>query len=104
MRFDSDKAFNQLMEKGIVATMRNFPYQPGKRARIIRHGKYICTAYILARYENTEENRRKLLKISGFTSLEEWENEATKLFGSLPKYIIVVSLKPGGFCLDPKSR
>lgn len=104
MRFDSEKPLRQLIEKGIVATMRHNRkirigpfhqslYIPGIIVNITSKGKRIGKAVVVEVYENTRENREKLVEISGFDTVEEWEKEARKLFkGKLPNTIVVLRL------------
>jgi len=81
------------MVDSIVASMRNFGYRKGQHVWITRRGKRICKAIIVDVYENNEENRRKLLPISGFENVKEWVEAATKLHRKMPKYIVVVKKK-----------
>ena len=94
MKFNSDRAFNQLMSQGIVATIRsNTFYERDMVVRITRHGKMVGRGVIIDVVPNTRENREKYLNISGFRSIEEWEKEAKRLHkGKLPDSIIIVGL------------
>jgi len=103
MRFDSDKAFEQLMKHGIVATMRvqrkvrignryTDLYVKGMIVNITRNGKRVGKGIILDVVSNTKENREKYVSISGFESVEEWEREAKRLHGRMPNVIVVVKL------------
>lgn len=92
MRFMSGKALKQLLEKGTVATMRNYPYRLGQVVTINNRFR----AVIKEVYDNTPENRQKLFHISGFGSVEEWEKTAVKYHnGRLPKYIFIIRLLGG---------
>ena len=93
LRFESAKAFRQLMERGVVATMRrNGYYRKGMRVWIVRGGKWFGRGLVVDVLPNTEENRLKYFRISGFGSVEEWVSEATKLHGRLPPAIVLVEL------------
>jgi len=104
MKFDSDRAYKQLVEHGIVATMRfnrrvrvgklyTQLYVKGVVVRITRRGRTIGKGMIVDVLPNTRENREKLVYLSGFSTVEEWEEEARKLYdGRLPNTILVVKL------------
>jgi len=103
MEFRSDKAFKQLIERGIVATMRmqrkvkiggryTDLYIKGMIVIITRNGKRIGKGIILNVVPNTKENREKYVVISGFENIEEWEKEARRLHGRMPNVIVVVRL------------
>ena len=88
MTFKHPKALKQLLEKGIVATMRNYFLPP--LTKVKANNKYDCI--VLGSTTATEENIKKLHDISGFGSPEEWLKEAIKIHrGKTPKYIIVVA-------------
>jgi len=106
MRFDSDKAFRQLIERGIVATMRmnrkvrignryGDLYVKGMIVNIVRNGKRVARGVILDVIPNTPENRARYVSISGFDTVDEWEREAIRLHGRLPNSIVVVRLLAG---------
>lgn len=90
MRLDSDKAFSQLVFRGVVATMRDYQYRVGQKVWITRKGKRICRGVVVGVYENTRENREKLFDLSGFARVEEWEEEARRLHNKLPKWVVIV--------------
>jgi len=92
-----------LMEKGIVATMRvqrkvrignryTDLYVKGMIVIITRNGKRVGKGIIVDVVENTRENREKYVKISGFGTVGEWEQEAKRLHGRMPNAIVVVRL------------
>jgi hypothetical protein len=91
MQFNSDKAYKQLLT-GRVATMRSFLYRVGHNIRLYRHRKYIGLGRVCAVLTNKKSYREKLVKDSGFNTVEEWEKEAIRLHGKLPYYIICVKL------------
>jgi len=89
MRFKSQKALNQLLTHGIVATMRDYESLPQRH--VIINGKHL--GFLCTILPTTEENIRKYYKLSGFSTPEEWINEAKKLHhGKLPKYIFIIEL------------
>jgi len=76
MRFDSDKAFEQLTKYGIVATMRmNRKVKVGRRrvdmymrgmvVWITRNGKRVSKGVIVDVVPNTLENRKNMLRSAG---------------------------------------
>ena len=94
MKFDNSRAFNHLVKRGIVATMRAGKfYKRGRVVKITRHNKIVGRGVIIDVVPNTRENRGKYLDISGFDSVEEWEEEARQLYkGRLPDCIVIVGL------------
>jgi len=104
VKFNSDKAFKQLMNHGIVATMRfnryrklgkwHLPfYARGNIIVITRHGRAVGEGIVVDVVPNTKKNREKYLHLSGFKSVEEWEQEARRLHrGRLPNSIVIVRL------------
>jgi len=93
MMFKSKRALDFLLRNGIVATMRNTKYRLGQVVRINRE---LC-GVIIEIHDNTRANRGKFVKISGFNTVEEWENEARKLHkGKLPRRIYIVKLLSHG--------
>lgn len=89
MRFDNEKALNQLLSKKIVATMRNYKYEPCQVVTVNDEYK----AEVLAVFKNIKAFRKALLKYSGFSSVEEWEEVAVELHRYMPKYIVLLRLK-----------
>lgn len=99
MLFNNNKARRQFIEQGIVATMRNphfkFMYEIGKSYQIWQKNysgekKFHGWGRVLKLLPNTKENREKYRHISGFDSVEEWEQAAMKFDSSLPEKIIIV--------------
>lgn len=88
MKFNNEKALNQLLSKKIVATMRNYHYTVGTTVTI--NGQY--KAEVLAVFKNIKTFRKSLLKYSGFESVEEWEKTAIELHRNMPKYIVLLRL------------
>jgi len=88
MKFNNEKALNQLLSKKIVATMRNYEYHVGQTVTINNKHK----AEILAVFKNINAFRKALLKYSGFESVEEWEKTAIGLHRNMPKYIVLIRL------------
>lgn len=88
MKFNNEKALNQLLTKKIVATMRNYHYTVGTTVTINGNHK----AEVLAVFKNVKTFRKSLLRFSGFESVEEWEETAKQLHGNMPKYIILLRL------------
>jgi len=104
MKFTSTRALRQLLQHGVVATMRQndkvlvrgkfyMPlYYPLKTVKI-RHGRRVVGLGVIAEVvKNNRANRIRLLPLSGFRTVEEWESEAIRIFGRLPNSIVVVIL------------
>ena len=78
------------LSKGIFSTMRNFLYKVGTVVPLKDgNGKEIGKARVLAVFVNCKAFRKALLKYSGFKSIEEWEQKAIELHGSMPRYIVL---------------
>ncbi|MEX0569101.1 MAG: hypothetical protein Q6363_008100 [Candidatus Njordarchaeota archaeon] len=93
MRFDSLKPYKQLIEHGVVATMRNYDYYPGQKIVIkSRYHRSNIHAVVQEVVKNNQENREKYLSISGFDSVDEWIQEAKKLHKKWPRLIVIVKL------------
>jgi len=88
LKFESERAFKQLMERGFVATMRG--YKKLGRVVIKHRGVVDGRGFVLGCLANTPDARRMLLPLSGFSSVEEWELEARRLHGRLPPFIVLV--------------
>jgi len=88
MSFRCRKALRQLLENGVVATMRMYRYEP--QTEVLVNGRYRCR--VVDVYEASEDNMEKLVGVSGFDSVEEWLQEAIRLHrGRRPKWILVVT-------------
>ena len=86
MQFKSERALNFLLTNGGVVTMRNYDYKVGRKVKINR--KY--NGWIIGKILNSRAIREECYDLSGFDTIEEWEQEAIKLHGKLPKYIYIV--------------
>lgn len=104
MKFKSLRAVSQLLNGGIVATMRNGRYNNiiGREVDIRdERGIVFARARVIAVLENNKTFRRLLWKYSGFESVEEWEERAKELHnGKLPKFIVILKLTES-FKSDP---
>jgi len=89
MRFKSEPALNQLLKNKVVATMREFDYVAPRNVIINKKWKGL----IVGKFKNTPENRKYLVTISGFDSVNAWVKEAKKLSGKMPRWIYVVCLR-----------
>jgi len=96
MIFRHPKAIKQLLERGEVATLRNYPYKPNTyvRIKIIQGGK---TRYYKGYIWNVIENPNDAIlslyaKVSGFDNSVEWLLEAIKLHGKKPRYLVYLWL------------
>jgi len=95
IKVDHVKVLNQILNHGILATMRNYPYKKGWKIKLYHKGEFIGYGEILDVVEATLENIEKYHHISGFNSPGEWLKEAKLLHGKKPKYIVIVKfLKP----------
>jgi len=96
MIFKSSKALNFLLENGKVATMRDYPYRVNQTVYIKRVEGISRRTVAKARIEkvvlNNTTNRIKYFAMSGFSSPEEWLEEAISLNKKIPRYIIVLRL------------
>ena len=99
MRVDSEKPFRQLMREGVLATMRRYPYKEGQVVRIYHKGRYVGEAVVehVMPTEFIVLSPRlvdSLVRISGFSTLGEWEEEAKKLNRSkmVPPYLVIIKL------------
>jgi len=92
MIFRHPKAIKQLLEKGEVATLRNYPYKPNTyvRIKIIRNGKTrYHKGYIWNVIKDPDDTTLCLYaKISGFDNANEWLREAKKLHKTKPRYLV----------------
>ena len=96
LHFKSEEALNHLLEKGEVATMRDYPYRMGREVYVKKVVGIERITVAKARIEkvvlNSLENRIRYFRMSGFNSLEEWLEEAIRLNGKIPRYIVVLKL------------
>ena len=100
MRVDSERAFEQLMKHGRLATFRRYRYREGQVVRVYHKGKYVGRAVVEdVMYSEgllflRDEVLQEVVRLSGFSSLEEWINEARKLnkSESVPPYLVIIKL------------
>jgi hypothetical protein len=94
MKFVEERVLNFFLEKRIVATMRNGKYglMIGDDVDILNgSGTPIGKAKVIAVLLNYPKFRQLLVKYSGFSTVEEWEQTAKKLHnGKLPKFIVLL--------------
>lgn len=91
MRFNNEKALNQFLSKGLVATLREYPYKTGDNI-IINH-KYrakIKNSILKPTYATIRHH----VWISGFNSVQEWITIAMTLHKKMPRYLVVVERRP----------
>ena len=87
MIFNNEKALNQFLSKGIVATLREYPYKSNQNI-IINH-KYkakVKNAILKPTFATIEHS----VRISGFSSCQEWLDVARRLHKKLPRYLVIV--------------
>ena len=96
MIFKSSKALSFLLENGKVATMRDYPYRVNQTVYVkMVEGidrKTVAKAVIEKVVLNNTTNRIKYFDISGFSSPEEWLEEAISIHKKIPRYIIILRL------------
>jgi len=96
MIFKSFKALSFLLENGKVATMRDYPHRVNQTIYVqMPEGisrRTIAKAKIEKVVLNNTMNRIKYFDISGFSSPEEWLEEAIRLNKKIPRYIIILKL------------
>lgn len=95
MRF-LEKELERFKKFGRIATMRYNYYREG-RTVLITTGyasslRRVGSAIVEKHLENTLENRKKYLYLSGYGTVEEWEREAQERSrtGKLPKHIYIL--------------
>lgn len=96
MIFSVDKAFNQLKNKGRVASFRTKEKDLGEVwIRRSRTGskEFDAEVKIVEKVENPEE-LENLSGISGFDSLQEWCDKIREVYGDFPEgYVHIVDKK-----------
>ena len=102
MRVDSEKPYRQLMEYGVLATMREYPYREGQVVRVKHDGKCVGKAVVRQVIELSKVMMmsqgvlERLTRFSGFSTFEEWLEEAKKLnHGIAPRYVVIIKLLEG---------
>lgn len=95
MRFNSERALRQLLERGVVATMR-MPRKGYREGAVVPienpRGEVVAYARIVAVLPNEPVYREAYSRLSGFPSPKEWEDAARRLYrGALPKLILVLA-------------
>jgi len=90
MRLTHPKALEQFLKVGVLATMRNYPYESGKTIRVrTPGGEY--RARVIARREVTPEVVEAYVSFSGFGDANEWREAAAELHeGRLPRYVVLI--------------
>lgn len=92
MQLNHDTAIRQYKEKGVLATIRAYPYQVGKNIRIKIKGEYAGMAevervLIEPNYDRIKDHTPK----SGFKTAKEWIQAARELNdGLLPPYLVII--------------
>ncbi len=80
MRFDSEKASKQILEKGIVATIRTYPYKEGKWISVKIKERTLFGYKVTKTIENpTPEDLKSYADISGFENFGDWWAEYLRL-------------------------
>lgn len=93
MQINNNIAWKQYETKGILATLRNYPYEYGKKIMVSHNGKYEGLAVIEAVRTDlyTMQEYHKFVKNSGFKTEKEWFETAKKLNnGRTPKRIVQI--------------
>jgi len=94
MKFTHPKVINYILSQdvnGFIATMRTHRYREGTLVKISIDNKVIY-AEVVKTYTNNEANRERLSCFSGFSSADEWLEEAVKIFGRKPRYIVLLRI------------
>jgi len=95
MRVESGAALRHLVRHGYLATMRDYPYKPGRYVRVYHRGRYVCTAIVGDVMPVTRQNLGYAVGASGFSSVEQWLEEARRLNrGRVPRYIVFITMVP----------
>jgi len=90
MQMRNNQVLQHFITKGVIATMRNYPYREGQHIRINRKysGKVVKVVQINGEKDKKIDN---FVGISSFNTKEDWIKEAKRLNkGKLPKYIVFV--------------
>ena len=94
MKFREKEPIERLIQKKPVATMRNYAYQCGNyvNLELISDEYYIGKAEILAVFKNLEIFRKLTWKMSGYPSVEAWEEAGFRQSFNkrLPQFIIII--------------
>lgn len=93
MQINHATARAQYVKTGELATLRNYAYEEGKRIRVSFDFKYDSTAKVLKSLEQPSLTTiKKYTPKSGFSSWQEWINEAKKINGKdkLPNYLVLI--------------
>ena len=93
MIFSHDKPIEALLDFGLVATLRDYPYKVGSRVKV----KVKDVGVVYGRIEDVIERPSRIdleiyVHISGFDSVKKWVKTARELHGKKPKYLVVVSV------------
>jgi len=93
MRITVDSVLKQFLERGIVATLRNYPYRSGQNIIINRKYRAKVSTVMLA----STVAMNAFLHLSSFRSVDEWIRVAKeKHNGKFPKYLVIVTRRDAG--------
>ncbi|RLF66953.1 MAG: hypothetical protein DRN30_01145 [Thermoplasmata archaeon] len=92
MKVNDPKAYHFLITNRILATMRNYPYEPNRILSIYHEDRYIGVATVMMSCINHEAFRKLLVKYSGYENEAEWINTALEIYKNMPKFIILIKL------------
>ena len=88
-----------LSEFGVAAVMVNHAFNIGRRVEVEDDSGSKLTVVVKQVWGNSEETRGKLVGVSGFKTVEEWEQAVKKRNGGrLPRFIVVVEVVGSGSC------
>ena len=97
------RPFKQLVSVGVLATLRQYPYRVGQLVKVRHRGTYIGMAVVEYVGETgkvllvSKDSVDRLVRLSGFNTLDEWLEEAKKLNkGLIPKYVVIIRLVKRG--------
>ncbi|MCD6484832.1 MAG: hypothetical protein J7L47_06955 [Candidatus Odinarchaeota archaeon] len=90
MQMRCKQVLNFFLEKGVIATLRSYPYRAGQHIVINRKYKAIVQKV----YPATPQNLITFLDYSSFKTVDEWMAKAKELHGKMPRFLVLVSKIP----------
>ena len=94
MILDNETAREQYLKNGRLATLREYPYQKGKRVLLSSHRhtkRYGCALIKRVIVQPPYSTLSYYTKHSGFATTKEWMHTARKLNkGEMPDYLVII--------------